>query len=76
MRGLWRIVWSLWLAGALMACHRRPLEDPNGPTEVRVRLNKTGGNESALCIDDLCALGGNSFTNSGNSAVIVNKDRA
>lgn len=42
MRGLWRIVWSLWLAGALMACHRRPLEDPNGPTEVRVRLNTEG----------------------------------
>ena len=28
--------------GALTACHRRPLSDPNGPTEVRVTLNTEG----------------------------------
>ena len=42
MKGLRRIICCVWMAGALTACHRRPLSDPNGLTEVRVTLNTEG----------------------------------
>lgn len=42
MKGLRRIICCVWMAGALTACHRRPLADPNGLTEVRVTLKTEG----------------------------------
>jgi hypothetical protein len=42
MKWLLRVVWCVWAVGALTACHRRPLLDPNGLTEIRVTLNTEG----------------------------------